>query len=180
MTYQINIDCIINLNLHHEQDINSKAAYSGVRFCGEKMLQICKINNHLSVSRQIHNDISDIVVAGYRSIICNRSDNEDLGQPSFADIEIEIKKHNLEARWQPVCAGTLQEIHGREFGELLNILPSPVLAYCRSGTRSIMLWALFQARKRSVSDILYYTTRAGYDISGLVPKLKAIKSRYEI
>ncbi|MEM1371114.1 MAG: TIGR01244 family sulfur transferase, partial [Pseudomonadota bacterium] len=42
-----------------------------------------------------------------------------------------------------------------------------VLAYCRSGTRSITVWALSQAGQMPADAILQTATEAGYDLSGL-------------
>ena len=47
----------------------------------------------------------------------------------------------------------------------------PVLAYCASGTRSSVLWSLAQAGTLPTEEILQATARAGYDLSGLRPRL---------
>ena len=52
-----------------------------------------------------------------------------------------------------------------------------VLAYCRSGTRSTICWALSQAKDMDVADIVNAAANGGYDVSGLVPHLEAIKSQ---
>ena len=141
------------------------------------MLQQHQVNDRLSVSPQIRvADVAELAAAGYKSIVCNRPDREDSGQPLFADIEAEAQKHGLEIRWQPIQTGNLQDAHGQEFGELLAALPAPVFAYCRSGTRSVMAWALSQAGTRPVADIIKDAANAGYDITGLAPRLEAIAS----
>jgi sulfide:quinone oxidoreductase len=57
------------------------------------------------------------------------------------------------------------------FGRLLEELPSPVLVYCRSGMRSTALWALSQAGKISVEDIVEAAGTAGYDLNPFLPRL---------
>lgn len=47
----------------------------------------------------------------------------------------------------------------------------PALAYCRSGNRSTVLWALTQAGQRPASEILGIAADAGYDLSGVAPML---------
>ena len=47
----------------------------------------------------------------------------------------------------------------------------PVLAYCASGTRCSVLWSLVQAGTLPTDEILQATARAGYDLSGLRPRL---------
>ena len=58
--------------------------------------------------------------------------------------------------------------------ELVAAAPGPVLAYCASGTRCSVIWALGQAGQQPVDDILGATARAGYDLSGLRPTLEAL------
>ena len=50
---------------------------------------------------------------------------------------------------------------------ILNEAPQPVLAYCRTGTRSITAWALTQAGQGSADDIIDAAAAAGYDLSSL-------------
>ncbi len=50
-------------------------------------------------------------------------------------------------------------------------LPGPILAYCQTGTRSVMLWALVQAKSLDVEAILSATKSAGYDLTGMRPRL---------
>ncbi len=139
------------------------------------MLQLRQINDSMAVSPQIHvADVAEVAAAGYKSIICNRPDQEESDQPSFADIEAEAQKQGLEIRWQPVQSGQLEDAHGQEFAKLLDALPGPVFAYCRSGTRSVILWAMSQAGARPVADIVREAASAGYDIAGLAPRLEAI------
>jgi sulfide:quinone oxidoreductase len=52
-------------------------------------------------------------------------------------------------------------------------MPGPVLAYCRSGTRSATLWSLAQAGARPFDEILSATAAAGYDMSGLADRIAA-------
>ena len=48
----------------------------------------------------------------------------------------------------------------------------PVLAFCRSGTRSIVTWSLgqFQADERSADELVELGAQAGYDLSGAFPR----------
>ena len=55
--------------------------------------------------------------------------------------------------------------------EALATAKGPVLAYCRSGTRSITAWALAQAGQKRADEILAAARHAGYDLSSLKPAL---------
>ncbi|MEO1643280.1 MAG: sulfur transferase domain-containing protein, partial [Pseudomonadota bacterium] len=52
-------------------------------------------------------------------------------------------------------------------GSALAEAPSPVLAYCRTGTRSITAWALTHAGQGAADDIVDAAAGAGYDLSAL-------------
>lgn len=80
-------------------------------------------------------------------MICNRPDGEEPGQPSFEMIEDAAKTAGLEARYIPVTASTMTEDDGRAFGEALETMPGPILAYCRSGARCGLLLQLAQSLK---------------------------------
>jgi len=57
--------------------------------------------------------------------------------------------------------------------ELIASTAGPVLAYCASGTRSTVIWALGQTGKMAVDDILATARAAGYDLQSLRPALEA-------
>ncbi|MDG3042939.1 TIGR01244 family sulfur transferase [Roseicyclus marinus] len=106
-----------------------------------------KITETLSVSEQITAaDLPALAAQGYRSIICNRPDGEEPGQPPAAEIEAAARDLGLGFALLPVTPATLDEAAGRAFGKLVRDLPGPVLAYCRSGARSSTLWSLADAQ----------------------------------
>ncbi|MEP3047079.1 MAG: TIGR01244 family sulfur transferase [Roseibium sp.] len=130
------------------------------------------INKQLSVSPQITvNDLTDVVQQGFRSVICNRPDGEASDQPTFDEIERSAKRLGLEIRYQPIVPGKVSDQDAEDFGDLLNALPKPIFAYCRTGTRSATLWSLSQAETLPVSDILAQTKQAGYDMAGVVRRI---------
>ncbi|KAG1715112.1 Sulfide:quinone oxidoreductase, mitochondrial [Nymphon striatum] len=108
---------------------------------------------------------------GFRSIICNRPDGEGADQPTFEELEKVATDLGLEARYIPIVAGKVSDEDTQAFGAALAELPSPTLAYCRTGTRSATLWSLDQADKLSVADILAATKAAGYDMGGVVRRI---------
>lgn len=131
-----------------------------------------KLTEELTVSPQITpHDLDAIKSAGFRSIICHRPDGEAPDQPVFAEIKDAAIAAGLEIRYQPVIPGMLSELDAKEFASLIAELPKPVLAYCRTGTRSASLWALSGATTRALPDILAATKAAGYDMSGIVRRI---------
>lgn len=91
-------------------------------------------------------DVQAIAAAGYKSIICNRPDDEGEGQPSFEAVAQAAAQAGLQARHLPVIPSDISEADGVAMAKLLSELPGPVLAYCRSGARSSTLWQLAQGR----------------------------------
>jgi len=130
------------------------------------------ITSGLSVSPQITaEDVRTARDHGFRAIICNRPDGEGMDQPNFEEIETEAEALGLEARYLPIVAGKVQDADAAAFGKLLEELPGPVLAYCRTGTRSATLWSLAVASRKPVADILAATQAAGYDMGGVVRRI---------
>ena len=131
-----------------------------------------KISDDLSVSPQISaDDIKEIARLGFRSIICNRPDGEGSDQPTFDEITKAASDAGLETRYLPIVSGKVTDQNADEFGSLLGVLPGPVFAYCRTGTRSATLWSLSQASRLATSEILRATKAAGYDMGGVVRRI---------
>jgi sulfide:quinone oxidoreductase len=136
-----------------------------------------RVTDAITVSPQISvADIAEIKAAGYRSIVCNRPDGESADQIAFSEIEAAAKAAGLEIAWQPIISGAVSDEDGARFGEILAALPSPTFAYCRSGTRCIMLWSLSEAKARPTDEIIRMAAETGYDLRGFAPRLDAIKS----
>ncbi|MBZ8117747.1 TIGR01244 family phosphatase [Roseovarius sp. LXJ103] len=126
----------------------------------------------LSVSAQIMpDDLKAIKDAGFRAIICNRPDGEGVDQPNFDEIAKAARELGLEASFLPIVSGKVRDEDATAFDAALTELPGPVLAYCRTGTRSATLWSLAQSEQRSLADILAATKAAGYDMVGVVRRI---------
>ncbi len=135
-------------------------------------MEIQSLSNTLSVAGQIRpEDLPAIAGAGYRSIICNRHDGEAPDQPGFREIEQAAQREGIHVRFLPAESGKVSDEQGREFGQLLDELPRPVLAYCRSGMRSATMWALSQSGSMPLPAIIEAGARAGYDLKGLVRRI---------
>ena len=79
--------------------------------------------------------------AGFKSVINNRPDFEHgPDQPTSAQIEAAAQAAGLVYRWLPVDGGYQSPEQIAAFGQLLQELPRPILAFCRSGARSTRLY----------------------------------------
>ncbi len=136
-------------------------------------MDIKRISPFLAVSSQISpSDVGILASQGFRSIICNRPDGEAEDQPPVTEIQAAAERHGIEFYHQPVVSGQVTDGDVTQFGELMARLDGPVLAFCRTGTRSITLWALTEARHLTVEAILQATQQAGYDLTGLQDRLR--------
>ncbi|KVK99056.1 bifunctional protein tyrosine phosphatase family protein/NAD(P)/FAD-dependent oxidoreductase [Burkholderia territorii] len=135
-------------------------------------MTIRPLTDLLSVSPQIAaTDLPALHAAGIRTIVCNRPDGEGADQPNVAEIRAAAAPLGIAVHYLPVDTGKVTDEQARQFDALVASLAGPVLAYCRSGTRSATLWALSQAGRRPVGDIVAIAAAAGYDLGALAPRL---------
>lgn len=126
-----------------------------------------KLDDTISVAGQITpQDIADAAAQGFTFVINNRPDNEQPGQPTAAEIEAAAKAAGLGYRAIPITHAGFSEDQVVEMQEALEAAPGPVLAFCRSGTRSTLVWALARARMGEDANALQAKAEsAGYDLS---------------
>jgi sulfide:quinone oxidoreductase len=134
------------------------------------LLNFVPLSETVSVAGQISSaDLQAIAQAGFKSIVCNRPDDESPGKFSSQDLATAASQVGLTMAYLPVISGRVTADDGREFGALLNQLPIPVLAYCRSGLRSATLWALSQANSQAWPELVHHVAQAGFNLSGVTP-----------
>ena len=135
-------------------------------------MKINQITTELSVSPQIDfEDVSSLKDLGFKTIICNRPDNESENQINMQSIRELSETHGISFVAQPVVSGAVSDDQVLEFKKLLADAEKPVLAYCRTGTRCSILWALSMASELPAETILENTKNAGYDLSQLQERL---------
>jgi TIGR01244 family protein len=104
-------------------------------------MTIHKVDDNFAQCPQIQpDDVRRIAEAGFRAIVCARPDNEDPGQPSFAEIADVAGKFGLKAFHIPV-SGQLTEGQLIRFEQAKAETDGPILGYCRSGGRAGSLYA---------------------------------------
>ncbi|NNE58446.1 MAG: TIGR01244 family phosphatase [Hellea sp.] len=137
-----------------------------------------QLTDKLFVSGQIKEDDFDAIMkAGITTIINNRPDGETMCQPKSADLAAKAAKCDIAYYDIPVSGGQVAPGQKDEFGEILENAQGPVLAFCRTGTRSSMLWAMSQVYNLSTEEIMHTTQNAGYDFAGYAPMLNAIREQ---
>jgi len=129
-----------------------------------------RVTNELSVAPQISvDDVGEAARLGFKLIINNRPDGEQPGQPASAEIEAAARAAGLDYAHIPVVGGPTPAQVAEERA-VLEAAKGPVLAFCRSGTRSIVTWSIGQAEAgaRSRGDLIGLGQAAGYDLSGVL------------
>ena len=106
-------------------------------------MQLKRLTPELSVAPQIAlEDLPAAAAAGFTTLICNRPDGEQPGQPSAESVRAAVEAAGLEFRYVPVVSGQITEQDVADHAAALDSLPGPVFAYCRSGARCANLFAL--------------------------------------
>ncbi|MBA4047127.1 MAG: TIGR01244 family phosphatase [Sphingomonas sp.] len=135
---------------------------------------IAPLDPNFAVAPQISPaDVTDIARAGYRTIINNRPDGEQPGQPDGAAIRRVAETLGLGYVEIPITHAGFS--HPQIDAMSTAMADGPVLAFCRSGTRSCMLWALASAKAGEDPAALFEKAAAvGYDLTPLGGMLQAL------
>ncbi len=139
-------------------------------------MNIKRINDRISVSEQIiPADVPAIVAAGFRTVINNRPDGEAVDQPSRAAVRTAVEAAGLNFIDIPFTSGRQTRADVDAFGAAVETSEGPILAYCRSGTRSASIWAMSRAAaSEPVDEVLRDVAGAGYDLAALRPMLETL------
>ena len=132
-----------------------------------------QLTDELFVAPQLSlEDINEAIAAGFKTFICNRPDAESPDQPAEAELRKRIEEQGGRFVSIPVSGGNFTLEAVSEYKATVASAEKPCLAYCRSGTRSTVLWALGQVNEMSVEDILETAENAGYDLSHMLERLR--------
>ena len=135
-------------------------------------MQLKQVNTEFWVADQITTqDIELIAARGIKTIFCNRPDGEGPDQPNVAEIEQALQPYGIQIQYLPVVSGKVTDEQAEEFKHLYLKAQKPLLAYCRSGTRSITLWALSQVTDQTLEQMLLTARTLGYDLQGVIPRI---------
>ena len=132
------------------------------------MTALIPLDEHTLVAGQIDPaDLAAVAAAGVTLVVNNRPDFEEPGQPESAAVRAAAEAAGLTYRDLPI-AGSIAPPQAEAMAELLEGAGGKTLLFCRSGTRSIFLWALARARRGADPDTLIaQAASAGYDLSPL-------------
>ena len=134
-----------------------------------------KLNQPYAVSPQIGpSDLTAIKAAGYVAIINNRPDAEIPSDLHNDIMQRAAKDAGLAFFTNPVIGGMMTMENVTEQAAAIAASSGPVLAYCASGNRSSVVWALSNAGKLPTDDLIGIPARFGYQLEGLRSQLDAM------
>lgn len=119
-------------------------------------------------------DFAILAADGYKTVINNRPDGEEPGQLPAAEAAKIAHEQGLNYVHIPIKMPELTAEKVEQFKAALAENPGPVLAHCKSGTRSCILWTLVSAQETSMSldELMQRTANGGYDLSRMRPLIE--------
>lgn len=126
-----------------------------------------KVTDKFYASPQITTqDIAEAAQLGVSLVVNNRPESESDDQTPGPVIEQAARSAGMDYVAIPVTHAGFSETQVKAMAQALAQSEGPILAYCRSGTRSTLLWSLAEAsRGRNPQKLTALAAGAGYDIS---------------
>jgi len=137
------------------------------------------ITTDIMVAPQISVDaVAEAKAAGVALIINNRPEGESDDQIAGADIEAAARAAGMDYIAIPITHSGFSQPQVMAMVEALHGAQGKILAYCRSGTRSTLLWALAESAQGGDPDALTnMAAKAGYDVSPVRPLMDMLKAQ---
>jgi uncharacterized protein (TIGR01244 family) len=123
-------------------------------------------------------EVAQAAATGFTLVINNRPEGESDDQTPGPEIEAAVRAAGLDYLAVPVTHAGFSEAQVKAMAQALGTAKGRVLAYCRSGTRSTLLWALAQASQgASPDDLARAAAGAGYDLTPIRALLDMLSAR---
>lgn len=132
-----------------------------------------------SVAGQLQpHEVARAAEAGFKVLVKNRPEGEEPNQPSEAAIRAAAEAAGMAYHALPF-SGPPPPATVAAMAALLEGTRGPVLAYCRSGRRSIMAWGMAQALSGALrpQEIIALSAKAGYDLGDARRALEALSPK---
>ncbi len=135
-------------------------------------MEIRPVDENFAVAPQLQpQDMAELARQGYVAVLCNRPDGEEPGQPLIADMRAAAEAAGLAYHHIPVAGGAFPEAAIAAFRAVRRGTQGKVLAYCRTGTRSITLDTLANHGGLDADALIERAANAGYDLTALRDRL---------
>ncbi len=141
-------------------------------------MEIRQITPRYAVSPQITvEDVPSIAAAGFVKVICNRPNSEVPVDQQSDSIGAAVRAAGMAYEVLELTHQTMTPENVEHQRALAESCEGPVLAYCASGTRCSVVWALGQCDRMEPEEILSVASKAGYDLNNLRPALEQLRNR---
>ncbi|MDQ2066766.1 TIGR01244 family sulfur transferase [Xinfangfangia sp. CPCC 101601] len=137
-------------------------------------MDIRQLTEDYAVSPQIQpEDLAELKAAGFTTVIDNRPDAEIPDALQTAAMRAAAEALGLRFVANPVIGGALTMANVEAQEAAIAASAGPVFAYCASGNRSSVVWALANAGKRPTDELIGLPARFGYNLEHLRATLDA-------
>ena len=136
------------------------------------------ITDRYSVAPQLAPaDMAALAQAGFSTVICNRPDGENPPPLQAAAMQAAAEAAGLDFVFNPIIGGQMTMDNVEEQRDAIDAADGPVIAYCASGNRSTLVWALGQAGDLPTDEIVARGEAWGYQLEWLRPQLNALAAQ---
>lgn len=136
------------------------------------------ITDSYSVAPQLEPaDMAALAAQGVTTVICNRPDAENPAPLQAAAMQQAAEAAGLSFVFNPVIGGQLTMDNIEEQRDAIDAADGPVVAYCASGNRSTIVWALGMAGELPATEIIARGEKWGYQLEWLRPQIEALAAR---
>ena len=138
------------------------------------MVRVTALSPTFAVAGQLDEaDFAALAQQGFKSVIANRPDGEGWGQPKAEDLKKWAAAAGLQFCFIPLrMVDVLEPPAAETMRAAIADMPGPVLAFCKSGTRSAMAWAAAEIATRPFENVIDSLRHAGVEIPGLAGELR--------
>ncbi|WP_034960952.1 TIGR01244 family sulfur transferase [Erythrobacter longus] len=135
-------------------------------------MDIRQVTPKFSVAPQFQPaDLTALAGQGFVAVVCNRPDGEEDSQPGAGEMREAAEANGIAFHHIPVSGGQFPDAAVAAFRAVRRGTDGPVLAYCRTGTRSITLDTLANPDDIPPAERLKRASDAGYDLTNLSDRL---------
>lgn len=126
-----------------------------------------------AVSPQIEpSDVARLKEAGFTTVICNRPDEEIPADLQTDAMRAAVETAGMVFVGNPISKGGLSDDNIARQAAAMAAAAGPVFAYCASGNRSSIAWALSQAGRQSTDALIGAAAQHGYQLEPLRPMIE--------
>jgi len=142
------------------------------------MSNIVQLDAFYFVSPQlIREDLVSLKAQGFEKIINNRPDGESDDQPTGESLKVAVEMLGMKYESNPIDLSKLSSGHVSTQNNMLSE-GEKTLAFCRTGTRSSVLWVLLENQKgQSYPQLLASVEQKGFDLARCLPAMEPLAKK---